>query len=114
MTSPDSVALLLTPVLPWPGGSGRAARLLRKNSLRDDRRFKVIGMHLPEELNKLLARAAGVELICGLGVTAGPHDLHAESPAEFTAAVIRLASDSPLADRLAQAGCSHCKRCFSI
>jgi len=147
----EAIRFLISRVLP----------LLRKNSLRDDWRFKVIGMHPPEELKKLLARAAGVELITsaasldawygsahavlvplwagggtklkvleafahrrpvvatahgvrGLGVTAGLHYLHAESPAEFTAAVIRLASDSLLADRLAQAGWSHCKRCFSI
>jgi len=48
----------------------------------------------------------------GLGVTAGLHYLHAERPAEFTAAVTRLASDPALADRLAQAGWAHCKRFF--
>jgi glycosyltransferase involved in cell wall biosynthesis len=57
----------------------------------------------------LISTAHGVR---GLGVRAGEHFLAAERPAQFAAAIIRLATDTELATRLTDAGCRHFQEHF--
>ena len=50
----------------------------------------------------------------GLGAVAGKHFLLAETPIEFALAILRLAHDQTLADRIAEAGWTLCRERFRI
>jgi glycosyltransferase involved in cell wall biosynthesis len=62
-------------------------------------------------MRPVVSTAHGVR---GLKVTSGEHYLAAETPAEFADAIVRLASDARLAERIALAGHALCRQRYEI